>query len=166
MANLNKVMLIGRLTDNPEEPRVFSNGGKVVKFRFAVNNRKKNSQTGQWEDVPVYLDCEVFNRGETGKQADLVSQTLRKGHQVFLEGHLRFDQWMSQDGQKRSKLLVVVENFQYLERRQEGDVAESPSRYSQPSSPAVRKSQPPVSNAHYDDQPDMPEEQPGDDIPF
>src|SRR5262249_47144966 len=101
MANLNKVMLIGRLTADPEV-RTFSNGGKVAKIRFAVNNRRKNQATGQWEDAPVYLDCEVFNRGEQGRQADLVEQSMRKGHQVFIEGHLRMDQW-EQDGQKRSK---------------------------------------------------------------
>jgi len=118
MANLNKVMLIGRLTRDPEV-RAFSNGGKVAKFGFAVNNRKKNSQTGQWEDEPVFLNVEAFNRGEFGKQADLCEQ-LRKGSQVFIEGHLQLDQWTSQDGQKRSQIKVVVDNFQYLEPRGEG----------------------------------------------
>src|SRR5258707_13773366 len=102
MANLNKVMLIGRLTRDPEV-KMFSNGGKVAKFGFAVNNRKKNSQTGQWEDDPVFLDVEAFNRGETGRQADLVEQGLRKGSQCFIDGHRKLDQWTSQDGQKPSK---------------------------------------------------------------
>lgn len=119
MANLNKVMLIGRLTRDPEV-RTFSNGGKVAKFGFAVNNRRKNSQSGQWEDEPVFVDCEIFNRGENGRQADLVEQSLRKGSQVFIEGHLRLDQWTSQDGQKRSRLLIVVDNFQFLEKRGDG----------------------------------------------
>src|SRR5580658_6392705 len=119
VANLNKVMLIGRLTRDPEI-RTFSNGGKVAKFGFAVNNRKKNQQTGQWEDEPVFLDVEAFNRGETGKQADLVEQYLRKGHQAFIEGHLQLDQWTSKEGEKRSKLKIVVDNVQFLERREEG----------------------------------------------
>lgn len=119
MANLNKVMLIGRLTRDPEV-RMFSNGGKVAKFGFAVNNRRKNSQTGQWEDEPVFLDIEAFNRGEFGKQADLVEQHLHKGSQVFIEGHLQLDQWTGQDGQKRSKLKIVMENMQFLEPRQDG----------------------------------------------
>jgi single-strand DNA-binding protein len=116
MANLNKVMLIGRLTRDPEV-RVFPNGGKVAAFGFAVNNRRKNSQTGQWEDEPVFLDIEAFNRGEVGKQADLVEQYLHKGRQVFIEGHLKFDQWTGQDGQKRSRLKIVADNFQFLEPR-------------------------------------------------
>jgi len=117
MANLNKVMLIGRLTRNPEV-RTFANGGKVAKFGFAVNNRKKNQQTGAWEDEPVFLDVEAFNRGEFGKQADLVEQYLAQGRQVFIEGHLRLDQW-EKDGQKRSKLVVVVDNLQFLDSRPE-----------------------------------------------
>src|SRR3954464_3016324 len=113
MANLNKVMLIGRLTRDPEV-RTFANGGKVAKFGFAVNNRKKNQQTGAWEDEPVFLDVEAFNRGEFGKQADLVEQYLAQGRQVFIEGHLRLDQW-EKDGQKRSRLVVVVDNLQFLD---------------------------------------------------
>src|SRR5690348_940814 len=121
MANLNKVMLIGRLTRNPEV-RTVSNGGKVAKFGFAVNNRRKNQQTGNWEDEPVFIDVEAFNRGDFGKQADLVEQYLSKGRQVFIEGHLRLDQW-EKDGQKRSRLLVVVDNLQFLDSRQDGSGA-------------------------------------------
>jgi single-strand DNA-binding protein len=120
VANLNKVMLIGRLTRDPEV-RTFSNGGKVAKFGFAVNNRKKNMQTGQWEEEPVFVDVEAFNRGETGKLADLVEQYLAKGRQVFLEGHLKLDSWTAQDGQKRNRLMVVLDNMQFLESRQDGD---------------------------------------------
>jgi single-strand DNA-binding protein len=120
MANLNKVMLIGRLTRDPEV-RTFSTGGKVAHFGFAANNRKKNNATGQWEDDPMFIDIKVFNRGDNGRQADLVEQSLRKGHQVFLEGHLVLEQWDDkQSGQKRSKHVVVVDNFQFLERREDG----------------------------------------------
>lgn len=119
MANLNKVMLIGRLTRDPEV-RVFSNGGKVAKFGFAVNNRKKNNQTGQWEDEPCFLDCEVFNRGEMGKKADLAEQYLAKGKQVYLEGHLKLESWTGQDGQKRNKIMVVVDEMQFLEPKGDG----------------------------------------------
>src|SRR3989442_7288048 len=128
MANLNKVMLIGRLTRDPEV-RVFANGGKVAKFGFAVNNRRKNSATRQSEDDPVFLDVEAFNRGDFGKKADLVEQYLRKGNQVFIEGHLKLDQWTAQDGQKRQKIKVVLDNLEFLERR--GDGTSSPAPRSQ-----------------------------------
>jgi single-strand DNA-binding protein len=119
MANLNKVMLIGRLTRDPEV-RMFSNGGKVAKFGFAVNNKRKNQQTGQWEDEPVFLEVEAFNRGETGKKADVVEQYLHKGNQIFIEGHLKLDQWTTQEGQKRSMVKVVLDNFEFLEPRTDG----------------------------------------------
>lgn len=122
MANLNKVLLIGRLTRDPET-RTFPGGGKVSRFGFAVNNRGKNKTTGQWEDIPVWLDCEVFNRGEYGKKADLADKYLKKGRQIFIEGHLRLDSWTTQDGQKRSKLVVVVDDFQFLDGKGEGDPA-------------------------------------------
>lgn len=119
MANLNKVMLIGRLTRDPEV-RTFNNGGKVAKFGFAVNNRKKNQQTGQWEDDPVFLDCEIFNRGEYGKKADVFEQYVTKGKQLFLDGHLVLQSWNGPDGAKRNKLIVVVDDFQFLEGKQDG----------------------------------------------
>jgi single-strand DNA-binding protein len=119
MANLNKVMLIGRLTRDPEE-RTFSNGGKVAYFGFAVNNRKKNPTTGEWEDDPVFVDVKAFNREKGRQLADLVMQSLRKGHQAFLEGHLTFEQWTNQEGQKQSKLKVILDDLQYLEPRSDG----------------------------------------------
>jgi single-strand DNA-binding protein len=113
MANLNKVMLIGRLTRDPE-CRSFANGGKVAKISFAVNNRKKDPTSGQWVEDPVYIDIDAFNR-ETRKLADLVEQYLRKGSQVYIEGNLVLDQWVDKDGQKRSKLKVNLQELQFLD---------------------------------------------------
>ncbi len=155
MANLNKVMLIGRLTRDPEV-RTFANGGKVAKFGFAVNNRRKNVQTGQWEDEPVFVDIDVFNRGEQGRQADLVEQSLRKGHQVFIEGHLRLDQWTSQDGQKRSRLYVRADNFQFLQPR-EGGAAEAGSRFPQGASATRMQASAPATAGEFDSPPVEPE---------
>ena len=113
MANLNKVMLIGRLTRDPEI-RTFANGGKVAAIGFAVNNRRKNAQSGQWEDDPVYLDMEAFNRREGQQLADLVENSLRKGHQVFIEGHLKLDQWTDKENRKaapRSRSWSITCSF-------------------------------------------------------
>jgi len=132
VANVNKVILVGRLTRDPET-RSFSTGGKVAKFGFAVNNRKKNSQTGQWEEVPVYVECEAFNRGDYGKLADTVEQYLRKGAQTYIEGHLHLDQWDDkQTGQKRSMLKVVVDVLQFLDSRPADGGGRGPSRASAP----------------------------------
>src|SRR5947209_3720261 len=117
MANVNKVILIGRLTRDPEV-RTFSTGGKVAKFGFAVTNRRKNAQTGQWEDEPMFIDCEAYNRGEFGKTADVIEQYLRKGAQVYLEGRLHLDQWEDKNGGgKRSKHKLVVDLMQMLDTR-------------------------------------------------
>jgi single-strand DNA-binding protein len=138
-------MLIGRLTRDPEV-RVFSSGGKVASFGFAVNNRKKNQQTGQWEDEPVFLDCDAFNKGEYGKLADLIEQYLHKGNQAYIEGHLKLDQWNDkQTGDKRSKIKLVVDNVQFLEPRRDG----------QGSAPSRRQDSPPPSD--YDAGPDAGE---------
>lgn len=126
MASLNKVMLIGRLTDNPEPPRTLPNSGStVVKFRFAVGRSRKNPQTGQWENDPnpLYIDCEVFTRPDTRRDlCNLVSQYCRKGSQIFIEGRLQLDTWEDRNnpGQKRSKHKVVVENIELLDSRQDG----------------------------------------------
>ena len=120
MANFNKVVLIGRLTRDPET-RAFASGGMVAKFGFAVTNRRKNTQTGQWEDEPMFIDVEVYNRGEFGKLADMIRDRCHKGSQIMLEGRLHLDQWDDKTtGQKRSKHKIVADNIQLLDPRQDG----------------------------------------------
>jgi single-strand DNA-binding protein len=170
MANVNKVLMIGRLTRDPEV-RVFSNGGKVAAFGFATNNRKKNVQTGQWEDDPMFIDVKVFNRGESGRQADLVEQSLRKGHQVFLEGHLVLETWDDkQTNQKRSKHVIVVDNFQFLERREEGGYGGDGGRMqSRRPASAPSAGSPPMDPGHFEEpEPPIPSGggPGGEEIPF
>jgi single-strand DNA-binding protein len=141
MANLNKVILIGRLTRDPET-RAFQNGGMVTKIGFAVTNRKKNSQTGNWEDDPMFIDVEVFNRGETGKLADLVRDRCRKGSQIMIEGKLFLDSW-EKDGQKRTKHKIVADNVQLLDPRQDGGGGGEYSGGSRSSAPPAKKAAPP-----------------------
>jgi single-strand DNA-binding protein len=122
VATLNKVMLIGRLTDNPEPPRVLPNSGStVVKFRFAVGRSRKNPQTGQWENDPnpLYIDCEAFSRADNSRLTDIITQYCSKGSQIYVEGRLQLDTWDDKNnpGQKRSKHKVVVENIQFLDSR-------------------------------------------------
>jgi single-strand DNA-binding protein len=163
-------MLIGRLTRDPE-CRMFSNGGKVANFGFAVNNRKKNQQTGQWEDEPVFLDCEAFNRGETGKTADLIEQYLRKGAQAYIEGHLKLDQWNDKtSGEKRTKIKIVVENVQFLEpRRDDGSGGGGGSSQRSGGYSSQRRPQEAPPSDEYDGGGETPINAPpgqGEDIPF
>jgi single-strand DNA-binding protein len=159
------VILIGRLTRDPEI-RTFANGGKVANFGFAVNNFKRNQATGEREQDAVFLDVKAFNRDNGRKLADLVEQYLHKGNQAYLEGHLVLDQWTSQqDGQKISKLRIVLDDLQFLEPRADGAMGEGRA---QPASLA-RKPAPsaPMDGGIDEPMPDLePDATGGDHIPF
>jgi single-strand DNA-binding protein len=125
MATFNKVILMGRLTDNPEAPRTLPNSGStVVKFRLAVGRSKKNPQTGQWENDPnpLYINCEVFtSQGAKRDLCNLVSQYVKKGDPIFLEGRLQLDQWDDKTtGQKRSMHKVVVDSIELIGGNRQG----------------------------------------------
>lgn len=112
--SINKVVLTGNLTREPELRRTAS-GAAVLGFGIAVNDRRKNPQTGEWEDVPNYFDCTMF-----GTRAESVSQYIGKGSKVAVEGKLRWSQWQDkQSGQNRSKVSVVVEEIEFMSRNQQ-----------------------------------------------
>ena len=114
MADLNKVMLIGRLTRDPQL-RYLPSQSAVCDFGFAVG-RKFKTASGESKEESTFLDCTVF-----GKGAEIFNQYMAKGKQCYLEGRLRLDQWDDKTtGQKRSKLTVVVEDFQFLGSPGEG----------------------------------------------
>ena len=114
MANLNKVLLIGRLTADPEI-RYTPSGLNIANMRMAVNRYRKGQDGNRVEEV-AYVDVTAF-----GRTAELAQQYLKKGRQVFVEGYLNFEQWEDKtSGQKRSKLSVTVENLQFLDGRGEG----------------------------------------------
>ncbi|MDE2101712.1 MAG: single-stranded DNA-binding protein [Patescibacteria group bacterium] len=158
VANLNKVLLIGRLTREPET-RTFANGGKVASFGFAVNNRKKNPD-GSWGDEPVFIDCKAFNRQNGRQLADLVEKHFRKGEQFYLEGHLTLEQWEDKNGGgKRQKLALILDDFQFFEPRQDGG-APSQSQPSQTGRSQTRQAPPQDPGDSYEPG------GPPDDIPF
>ena len=114
MPNYNKVMLMGRLTRDPEV-RFLANGTSVTNIGLAVNRNWRN-QDGQTQEEVTFVDVTAF-----GKRGEAVGQYLKKGRPIFIEGHLRMDQWDDkQTGQKRSKMGVTLENFQFLDSRGEG----------------------------------------------
>lgn len=109
MSNINRVVISGRLTRDPEL-RATAGGTSVLGLGVAVNERRKNQRTGQWEDYTNFIDCSVF-----GNRADSLSRILSKGVLVCIEGRLRWSQW-ERDGQKRSKLDVVVDQIEIPSR--------------------------------------------------
>lgn len=121
MASVNCFHGLGRLTRDPET-RTFASGGKVANFSLAINEKKKDQQTGQWVDDPLFLDCAAFNSNQGRKLADTVESYLRKGSQVFVEGKLKLESWTAQDGSKRSKMKLHVFDVQFLDsKRDNGD---------------------------------------------
>lgn len=112
MSNINRVMLSGNLTRSPEL-KTTPGGMAVLQMGIAVNGRRKNSQTGQWEDVPNYFDLTMF-----GNRAQAVSQYLGKGTKVMVDGELRWRSWQDQSGQNRSKVEVIVNEIEFARAAQ------------------------------------------------
>lgn len=108
--SINRVCISGGLTRDPEL-RMTQGGGQVLTFGVAVSDRRRDSQTGDWKDYPNYVDCVVF-----GKRAEPLSKMLFKGMKVFVEGKLRYSSW-ERDGQRRSKLEVVVDEVEFSGRQ-------------------------------------------------
>ena len=105
--SINSVSISGNLTRDPEL-RATSGGTQILTFGVAVNDRRKNTQTGEWEDYPNFVDCVMF-----GRRAEAVSGFLRKGSKVALSGKLSYSSW-EKDGQRRSKLEVVVSEVEFM----------------------------------------------------
>lgn len=116
MSNINRVIISGRLTRDPEV-RSTAGGTTVMGLGVAVNDRRRNQQTGQWEDYTNYIDCTMF-----GNRAESLSHILTKGMLVCIEGRLRWSQW-ERDGQKRSKIEVIVDEVEMPSRPQGGQDA-------------------------------------------
>ncbi|MEC7724403.1 MAG: single-stranded DNA-binding protein [Planctomycetota bacterium] len=107
MANFNKVILMGNLTRDIEL-RHTQGGMAIAKFGMAIN-RRTSSKDGEQRESTCFVDMTAF-----GKSAELLNQYVSKGSPLFVEGRLEFSTWESQEGGKRSKLEVIVENFQFM----------------------------------------------------
>ncbi len=123
---INRVNITGNLTRDPEL-RSTASGMNVLKMGVAVNDRRKNQSTGEWEDVPNFVDVTVF-----GARAEALSRFLSKGSKVAIEGKLRWSQWENPQGEKRSKLEVVADEIEFLSSREGG--SGGGSSYQAPSS--------------------------------
>jgi single-strand DNA-binding protein len=152
MANLNKVMLIGNLTRDPEL-RVTPKGTAICTFSIAVNRKFKDDSGGEREEV-TYVDIEAW-----GKSGENISKYCTKGRPLFVEGRLRLDQWEDKTTkEKRSRMKVVLENFQFLGGgRSEGGAGEG----GEPRTYAPRTGAAPKSAA-----PSAPPENLDEDVPF
>ena len=111
--SINRVAISGNLTRDPEV-RQTQSGTCVMTFGVAVNDRRKNQQTGEWEDFPNFIDCTMW-----GNRAVSLANYLEKGAKVAVEGRLRWSQW-ERDGRKHSKVEVVADELELMSRRDGG----------------------------------------------
>ncbi|NIP85812.1 MAG: single-stranded DNA-binding protein [Planctomycetales bacterium] len=145
MASFNRVILMGNLTRDPEL-RYIPNGTAVAEFGLAVNDRRKNNQTGEWIEDTQFIDITMWAR-----QAEIAAEYLSKGSPVFIEGRLKYDTW-EKDGQKHSKLRVIGERMQFIGGRGEGS---STGRRSEPSAAQATPGAQPVAAGQPSDE-DLP----------
>lgn len=124
--SINRVCITGNLTRDPEL-RSTAGGMAILKMGIAVNDRRKNAQSGEWEDVANFFDVVMF-----GSRGESVSRFLNKGSKVAIEGKLRWSQWETPEGDKRSKVEIVADDIEFMSSRGEGG-----GGYSAPSSPAA-----------------------------
>ena len=110
MASYNRVILMGNLTRDPEIKHLPSQT-VVCDFSLAVNRRWKDAEGGDHEEV-LFIDCTAF-----GKTGQALGETLTKGRPIHVEGRLKLEQWEQEDGQRRSKIRVIVEQFRFVDRK-------------------------------------------------
>jgi single-strand DNA-binding protein len=132
--SINIVTISGNLTRDPELRQ--AGNTYVLSFGVAVNDRRRNSQSGQWESVPNFVDCIIF-----GTRADALAGLLHKGSKVAIDGKLRYSSWEGKDGKKRSKLEVVVGEIELMQQRETSQQPQ-PQRYQQPQGYQQRYQQP------------------------
>lgn len=118
--SINRVVITGNLTRDAELSNTKGNNTPVLNFAVAVNDRRKNQSTGEWEDYPNYVDCALF-----GPRATALANILKKGLKVAVEGKLRWSQWADKDNpdKKRSSLNVLVDEIEFMSRRNDNGSA-------------------------------------------
>ncbi len=112
--NINRVILTGNLTRDPEL-RATAGGLSICSLRIATNTRRKNNQTGDWEDKANYVSVTIF-----GRQGENAAQFLAKGRPVAIDGRLEWREWQTQSGEKREQLEVIADTVQFLGGREGG----------------------------------------------
>ena len=118
---LNKVILIGN-TVRPIELRYLPSGSAVAKTGLAVNRTWKDKTTGEKKDETMFIDIVIYS-----KLASIANQYMLKGKKILVEGRLVLEQWVDQSGQKRRRHVIVVESFQFLYSKKEGDKPSEPT---------------------------------------
>ena len=139
--SINRVNISGNLTRDSDLRQTNGNGTPVLNFSVAVNDRRKNQQTDEWEDYANFVDCSLF-----GRRAEALAQYLKKGTKVAIDGKLRYSTWQDKNtGETRHSLGVLVDEIEFMSRGAEGGQGGGGGNYSEPA---------PQQSDGYDD--DMP----------
>jgi single-strand DNA-binding protein len=163
MASFNRVILMGNLTRDIEV-RYLQSGMAVADIGLAVNDRRKNQQTGEWIEEVTFVDITLW-----GRTAEVAGEYLGKGSPIFIEGRLKLDQW-EKDGQKHSKLKVIGERMQMIGSKGGGggnrggggsQQYDDGGDYGEPPGPPAR-----AGSSSRSAPPSAPPPPTGDDIPF
>jgi single-strand DNA-binding protein len=162
MASINRVVLVGNLTRDPDQ-RQLPSGTNVTELGIAVNHRYKNRQTDQWVEEPNYFNIVVF-----GPQGDACAQYLSKGRPVAVDGRLRWSSWEDKNGGgKRSKVEVVADTVQFLGSRGDDGGQGGGGMRQQPANQGFGGSDVPADTSDFADQPaGVSSGGSDDDIPF
>jgi single-strand DNA-binding protein len=118
-ANINRVVLVGNLTRDPEL-RHTPSGTAVCSLRLAVNSRRKDASTGEWGEKPNYFDVTVW-----GNQGESCAQYLSKGRPVAVDGRLDWREYEAKDGSKRQAIEIIADSVQFLGGRSDGEGGQS-----------------------------------------
>jgi single-strand DNA-binding protein len=124
--SINRVVVTGNLTRDPELSAT-AGGMSILKMGIAVNDRRKNQQTGEWEDSPNFFDVVVF-----GARGESLSRFLSKGSKVAIEGKLRWHSWETPEGDKRSKVEIIADDIEFMSSRNDGGGSGGGGNYSAP----------------------------------
>ena len=119
--SINRVLISGNITRDPEL-KAAAVGTQILRFGVAVNDRRRNPQTNEWEDYPNFVDCVMF-----GSRAEALLRYLAKGTKVAAEGKLRYSSW-EKDGARRSKLEVVVDELEFMPAKGQGEKPMTPQQ--------------------------------------
>jgi len=131
--SINRVMISGNLTRDPEL-RSTGSGTSVLQVGVAVNDRRKNQQSGEWEEHANFVDVVFF-----GARAEGLSKHLSKGMKVAVEGKLRWSTWENKQGEKRSKLEVIGDDLEFMSSRDSGGGGGFGGDKPQPDAPSSSK---------------------------
>ena len=129
MSSFNKVIIMGNMTRDPEL-RVTPSGANICKFCIATSRKYKGGD-GNMKEETAFIDVDAF-----GRQAEVIAQYFSKGKPIFVEGRLKFDQWESSAGEKRNKLSVVMEGFQFVSGARDSEFGSGEANAFESASPA------------------------------